>query len=77
MVEVRESMRNGGGPACLRLRVAVTPEEHAAVDQRFLLDEAKLAALEAWVQRPIPTRSRPKCWAIQPCTARASKPWTS
>ncbi len=37
-VEVRESMRNGGGPACLRLRVVADP---ATVDPRFLLDAAK------------------------------------
>ena len=49
VVEVRESMRNGGGPACLRLRVALTAEEQAAVDQRFMLNPAKLADLEAWV----------------------------
>ena len=45
-VEVRESMRNGGGPACLRLRVVCDP---ATVDPRFLLDEAKIERLEAVV----------------------------
>ncbi len=45
-VEVRESMRNGGGPACLRLRVACDP---AQVDPRFLLDAAKILRLEAVV----------------------------
>lgn len=54
VVEVRESMRNGGGPACLRLRVALTPTELAAADQRFLLDSAKLADLEAWVEARYP-----------------------
>lgn len=48
-VDVRESMKNGGGPACLRLRVVVTEEERAAIPQGFLMDETKLAALEAWV----------------------------
>ncbi len=38
-VDVRESMANGGGPACLRLRVVADP---ATVDQRFLVDEGKL-----------------------------------
>jgi succinylarginine dihydrolase len=38
-VDVRQSMANGGGPACLRLRVVADP---ATVDQRFLADEAKL-----------------------------------
>jgi succinylarginine dihydrolase len=39
VVDVRESMANGGGPACLRLRVVADP---ATVDPRFLVDEAKL-----------------------------------
>ena len=38
-VDVRQSMANGGGPACLRLRVVAGP---ANVDQRFMADEAKL-----------------------------------
>lgn len=45
-VDVRQSMANGGGPACLRLRVIADP---ATVDPRFLVDEAKLGALEALV----------------------------
>jgi len=36
-------MANGGGPACLRLRVVCDPE---TVDPRFLLDEAKADLLE-------------------------------
>jgi succinylarginine dihydrolase len=39
VVDVRQSMRNGGGPACLRLRVVCDP---ATVDPRFLVDGAKL-----------------------------------
>ena len=42
VVDVRQSMANGGGPACLRLRVAADP---AAVDPRFLVDDAKLDAV--------------------------------
>src|SRR3546814_11495442 len=38
-VDVRQSMANGGGPACLRLRVVADP---AHIDPRFLVDEAKL-----------------------------------
>ena len=38
-VNVRESMANGGGPACLRLRVVADP---ATVDPRFLVDHARL-----------------------------------
>ncbi|QYU69283.1 N-succinylarginine dihydrolase [Leptolyngbya sp. 15MV] len=43
-VDVRQSMANGGGPACLRLRVVADP---ATVDPRFMLDEAKADSLEA------------------------------
>jgi succinylarginine dihydrolase len=42
-VDVRQSMANGGGPACLRLRVVCAPE---TVDSRFLLDEAKADLIE-------------------------------
>ena len=46
VVNVRESMANGGGPACLRLRVVADP---ATVDPRFLVDDAKLDRLAAIV----------------------------
>jgi len=39
VVDVRQSMANGGGPACLRLRVVADP---TTVDPRFVVDEAKL-----------------------------------
>jgi succinylarginine dihydrolase len=45
-VDLRQSMANGGGPACLRLRVVADP---ATVDPRFLLDEAKAELIEAVV----------------------------
>jgi succinylarginine dihydrolase len=45
-VDVRQSMANGGGPACLRLRVACDP---AAVDPRFLVDEGKLDQIAATI----------------------------
>ena len=51
VVDVRESMANGGGPACLRLRVVADP---ATVDPRFLLDAAKLDALAAVIARHWP-----------------------
>lgn len=43
-VDVRQSMANGGGPACLRLRVVCEP---ADVDPRFLLDADKADRIEA------------------------------
>ncbi len=47
---VRESMRNGGGPACLRLRVVLSEREAAAANSHFILDEKKIAKLEVWVK---------------------------
>jgi succinylarginine dihydrolase len=48
IVDVRQSMANGGGPACLRLRVVADP---ATVDPRFLVDESKLDRLADVVRR--------------------------
>lgn len=50
-LNVRESMRNGGGPACLRLRVPLTSEEVSAVAPGCLWTPAGHAALESWVRR--------------------------
>jgi succinylarginine dihydrolase len=50
-VDVRESMRNGGGPACLRLRVVMTREERAAAAQGFFLDDELSTKLSAWINK--------------------------
>ena len=42
-VDVRQSMANGGGPACLRLRVVADP---AHIDSRFMANAEKLDAIE-------------------------------
>jgi len=55
-VDVRQSMANGGGPACLRLRVVADP---ATVDARFLLEEAKATRIEAVVAEMWPERIEP------------------
>ena len=48
VVDVRQSMANGGGPACLRLRVVADP---ATIDPRFLVDDARLDAIAKIVAR--------------------------
>ena len=53
VVDVRESMANGGGPACLRLRVVADPY---AVDPRFIVDEAKLGRIADVIER---------CWPAE------------
>ena len=47
VVDVRQSMANGGGPACLRLRVVADPE---TVDPRFIVDDSKLDRLSEVVR---------------------------
>ncbi len=58
-MDVRQSMRNGGGPACLRLRVVLTDEERAAVHAPCLVDDATHAKLVAWVEKHYREELRP------------------
>lgn len=48
--DLRQSMRNGGGPACLRLRVVLTEAERSAVNPRCWIDDDRLGELRAWVR---------------------------
>lgn len=58
-VDVRQSMRNGGGPACLRLRVVLTEEERAAVKPQALITAERADALIAWAERHYRERLAP------------------
>ncbi|PHM28119.1 N-succinylarginine dihydrolase [Xenorhabdus budapestensis] len=49
--DLRESMRNGGGPACLRLRVAMKEKELAAVNPAVLMTPELYLRLTDWVER--------------------------
>jgi len=51
VVDVRQSMANGGGPACLRLRVVADP---GTVDPRFMVDDVKLDAIAEVIERRWP-----------------------
>lgn len=62
VVDVRQSMANGGGPACLRLRVVADP---GTVDPRFIVDDAKLDRLSEVVRRN---------WPVEIDTADLQKP---
>ncbi len=55
-VDVRQSMANGGGPACLRLRVVANL---ATVDSRFLLTEARADMLEKLIAKAWPEQIDP------------------
>ncbi|HEY1230232.1 MAG TPA: N-succinylarginine dihydrolase, partial [Ramlibacter sp.] len=49
--DLRQSMRNGGGPACLRLRVALTDAEASAMHQGVVMTENLYQKLVAWVEK--------------------------
>lgn len=49
--DLKQSMRNGGGPACLRLRVALKADELAAVNPGVILTPALYETLNDWVER--------------------------
>ncbi|MDB5962580.1 MAG: succinylarginine dihydrolase [Massilia sp.] len=57
--DLRQSMRNGGGPACLRLRVALTDQEAAAMHQGVVMTEDLYARLVAWVEAHYRDRLQP------------------
>lgn len=49
--DLRESMCNGGGPACLRLRVVLTDAQRAAVNPAVMMNDTLYATLTGWVNR--------------------------
>jgi succinylarginine dihydrolase len=58
--DLRQSMRNGGGPACLRLRVALTDAEAAAMHQGVIMTEPLYATLVDWVGKYYRDHLEPK-----------------
>lgn len=50
-IDIRQSMKNGGGPACLRFRVVLTQEEMARTHQGIYLTESLYEDLKAWANR--------------------------
>jgi succinylarginine dihydrolase len=49
--DLRQSMWNGGGPACLRLRLVLSEAQRAALRGRVLLNDGLAGRLEDWVRR--------------------------
>ena len=49
--DLKQSMQNGGGPACLRLRVALNAEELAAVNPGVILTPGLYDTLTSWVEK--------------------------
>lgn len=58
--DLRQSMRNGGGPACLRLRIVLTDAQAAAMHQGVVLTETLYAQLVQWVEKHYRDRLAPQ-----------------
>jgi succinylarginine dihydrolase len=50
-VDIRQSMMNGGGPACLRFKTVVNNDEFDKINEKFLLSPKKLMDLRALVSK--------------------------
>ncbi|BCA95427.1 N-succinylarginine dihydrolase [Legionella antarctica] len=48
-LDLKQSMRNGGGPACLRLRIPLNEKELIAMSQGVLIDDQLLDHLDHWI----------------------------
>ncbi|HXA47252.1 MAG TPA: N-succinylarginine dihydrolase, partial [Burkholderiaceae bacterium] len=57
--DLRQSMRNGGGPACLRLRVALSDAEATAMHQGVLMTPQLHSKLTVWVEKHYRDRLEP------------------
>ena len=49
--DVQQSMKNGGGPACLRQRIVLNNTEQQAANQAVIMTETLYSDLCAWVSR--------------------------
>ena len=58
-IDVKQSMRNGGGPACLRLRMIFNENEISSVNKNFLLDDNKIDLLTNLIENKYRDRLQP------------------
>lgn len=70
--DLRQSMSNGGGPACLRLRVVMSQAQIAATEARVILDDSLMNELENWVHVHYRDRLHPDDLA-DPCLLQESR----
>ncbi|MFP3275581.1 MAG: N-succinylarginine dihydrolase, partial [Paraburkholderia sp.] len=57
--DLRESMKNGGGPACLRLRVVLSEAERAGVTPGVWINDTLFGRLDAWIEKHYRDRLAP------------------
>ncbi len=58
-LDLHESMHNGGGPACLRLRVPMTESQVSEIPPGLRIDNARLDQLTSWVEQWYPDTLTP------------------
>ena len=58
--DVQQSMKNGGGPACLRLRVVLTDEQIATLPPRVFFNDETYAFLRDWIDAKYPEELCPE-----------------
>ena len=59
-IPLRQSMQNGGGPACLRLRVVLTKEESESIHQGVCLTPQLYKKLKTWIRKHYREKLEPK-----------------
>ncbi len=59
-VPVRQSMKNGGGPACLRLRVVLTEKQAQHFHQGVVLTNSLYKAIKTWIKKHYRDLLKPK-----------------
>ena len=50
-IPIRQSMQNGGGPACLRLRVTLTKDEASSIHKGVCLNQKLYEQLKVWIKK--------------------------
>ena len=64
--DIKQSMQNGGGPACLRLRIVLSEKELNAVNPSTLLNDDLYCSLQQWIEKHYRDQLRPSdFWDIQ------------
>lgn len=59
-LNLRQSMANGGGPACLRLRIVMTDLQKAAMHQGIIFTDALYHQLKKWIEKYYRDQLSPK-----------------
>lgn len=59
-LDLRQSMQNGGGPACLRLRIVLTEEERRRSNPHVFMSQELFSNLENWINKHYRDRMAPE-----------------